>query len=166
MKEINIELKLKNLLKEGLQDQALSGSPMLYSKVFDEYGSCEGDLIIYFNGKPSNTLDDEMPALVKNICYGAIPDLLQGKNVVYSYFNQYGYLRMDPEGNKLLVSGDGLNQVRYPLKAFVDEMFAQGEQFLEILQNLSTANETEASDLKRLLDLLSVERTKALAALS
>jgi hypothetical protein len=96
--------------------------------------------------------------------------LIQGKSYVYRYFSQYGYVRLDPEGSKILISGDGLNTIRYPLEDFIKELFNCGLMFLKVLETLAEVstnnkdkneNTINQQNLSSLIALLTESKNKA-----
>lgn len=136
MENLKMELKFKGLQKETLTHSNIDNLNITYANLFDDFGGCEGQIIIFYQGNLSNSVEDEMPSLIKSLCFDSIESLLNDKNYVYTYFGQYGYLRLDPEGSQILVSGDDIEKTRYPLKLFVNELFRCGELFLQLLEKI------------------------------
>jgi hypothetical protein len=170
MEELRIEIELKRYKVSAISNTNLNELSVSYDELFDDYGGCEGKFLIYFQRNLSNEIEDEIPALVKNICFDSIETLIQGKSYVYRYFSQYGYVRLDPEGSKILISGDGLNTIRYPLEDFIKELFNCGLMFLKVLETLAEVstnnkdkneNTINQQNLSSLIALLTESKNKA-----
>lgn len=140
MEELSISIELKRYKTSTISSANLNKLSISYDELFDDFGGCEGKFLIYFQHSLSNVIEDEIPALVKNICFDSIETLIQGKSYVYRYFSQYGYVRLDPEGSKILISGDGLNTTRYPLMLFIEGLFKNGLMFLKVLEKIRENN--------------------------
>lgn len=81
-------------------------------------------------------VEDSLPALVKNLCFEAMPDLVANKSVVYRYFSYHGYLRLDPEGSLILLSGDGNPTIRVDRSSFLRAFYACGLRFMQLLRQV------------------------------
>ncbi|MBX2845477.1 MAG: hypothetical protein KTR13_04610, partial [Saprospiraceae bacterium] len=98
MDELNIQLRLGSFTIDKDWQMAID-KPKKYSDVFDEYGNCEAFIRISSKDLEVNVFEDEIIPLVKHICFGSIPTLIEGKSFVYRIFSFYGYIRLDPEGD-------------------------------------------------------------------
>jgi len=143
------------------EEEAVQFAGGRYEKLFSEFGSCYGGIEIIADGGPSLLIEDEVPAIVKNICFGAIPSLVGRKNFVYNYFSYYGYVRIDPEGDNFLVSGDGIPSIRYPDKKLISTLYDCGVRFISLLMNLSTNTDSDESRKQNLIELLEEARDGA-----
>ena len=81
-------------------------------------------------------IEDSLDAIIANLCLGSIPDLIGERHVVMRYFLSYGYLRLDPEGDNQLVSGDFVPTVRLPRSELIPALFELGERYVEFFERL------------------------------
>jgi hypothetical protein len=118
-------------LDEGgvLAEPDASRQALLDNPTFD------GILTIHAGGGLTR-VEDELRAVVQNICFRAVVELLAGRNFVYRYMGYYGYFRMDPEGREVVLSGDFVKTARLPLGATVRALYECGERFLEALREV------------------------------
>jgi len=96
-------------------------------------GALDGAVLIRVPGEPEVKVEDELEAIVENLCIRAIPDLVAGRHVVVRYFQYYGYLRLDPEDQNVLISGDFVPKVRISLRETTLGLYECGRRFLTFL---------------------------------
>ncbi len=96
-------------------------------------GALDGAIVIRALGEPEVKVEDEIVAIVHNLCIRAIPDLVAGRHVVVPYFQYYGYLRLDPEDQDVLISGDFVPKVRINLRETTLGLYECGQRFLAFL---------------------------------
>ncbi len=102
----------------------------------DRFGALNGTIIVRAPNVPDVRVEDEIEPAIQNICFLAIPTLLAKQHVVVRYFSHPGYFRLDPEGLKVLISGDNIPSVRVDYQEFVTALFACGERFVAFLREL------------------------------
>lgn len=175
MKDLKMYIEIKRYADGTISESNFNSKYLSYDELFDEFHSCEGKILIYFLNEFSNILEDEIPHLIKNLCFESLEKILEGHSYVYNYFSQYGYVRLDPEGTNILVSGDDITTVRYPLRLFAEELFRCGEMFLKVLEGVSISNDVEpkmqkldinAENLNSLRQLLDESKNRAANALA
>jgi hypothetical protein len=93
-------------------------------------------------------VEDMMEALVLNLCFGAIGGILAREHVVVSYFNMYGYLRMDPEADLELISGDYVPTVRVPYYDLAEALYGCGVRFVDFYRRLTGGDPYYEENLK------------------
>lgn len=157
----NIEVKFhlfidgdNTLSEQDIKDRIKEIGPKLRSA--DTY---EGTIDIQTPMSELIKIEDELPALVKNFCFSPIPDLLTGKNVVIRYYNHYGYLRLDPEGRHILMSGDGIPTVRIERNRLLPEIYNCGQRFIHFLNGLK--DDENGNEIRDLIDFLTEYGRKA-----
>lgn len=123
----------------------------------------EGFLKIYTPDGIPFVAEDSLPALVKNFCFLAIPDLVASRSFVYHYHSHYGQVRLDPEGDLIRVSGDENTPLLVDRTAFIHSIYHCGLRFVELLELIQI--DTDSSDLDNLVDFLNQYREIAHAAL-
>lgn len=123
----------------------------------------DGAIIVNSPGNPIVQAEDELPAIVQNFCFGAIPKLIAGENVVISYYDHYGYLRLDPEASYILISGDDIPTIRVSCSKLLPVLYQCGKRFIDFLIKLK--GESCDSDLEDLIHYLEDKSEVALKAL-
>jgi hypothetical protein len=165
MAESTVEVTFRLFVDKGieLKEKELEQGIEKYGAQLRAEHAYEGAIDIRVPEEPELEIEDELPALVKNFCFSAIPDLLAEKNVVIRYHSYYGYLRLDPEGWRILVSGDGLPTVRIPRNKLLPAIYDCGQRFIRFLELLK--GEKEDSELEGLISFLARYGEKAREAL-
>ncbi len=102
----------------------------------ERQGAMNSSLIIRSPGAPEVRVADEIEGIVARVCFFTIPDLLANKHVVSRHLSYPGYFRLDPEGLKILVSGDYVPSVRVDYQELIPALAACGERFIAFLQRL------------------------------
>lgn len=110
------------------------------AELVDDNDEDEGAVIIS-QGDVVVRVDDSLTATVANLCLGAIDDLIAKRHVVVPYFITYGYLRLDPEGDLQLVSGDYVPTVRFPRSKLIPALVDVAEQYLAFLRTCRDTDE-------------------------
>jgi hypothetical protein len=93
----------------------------------------EGALVIS-GGQEEVVIEDALFPLALNLCFGALPELVEERSATVSLYASYGYVRLDPEGWWLRISGDGLPTVRVRRPDAYDALLACGERIAALLQ--------------------------------
>ncbi|MBG1271105.1 hypothetical protein [Nostoc sp. WHI] len=104
-------------------------------KLFSNTGN-DGFIIISSPEQPDVQIQDELWAIIQNLCFIAIPDLIAHKSVVIRIYNNYGYVRLDPEADLVRISGDGLPDVRVTRAELITSLYACGKRFIQFLRKL------------------------------
>ncbi|MFP5272945.1 hypothetical protein [Coleofasciculus sp. G1-WW12-02] len=95
-----------------------------------------GAVVISSPGQPDIRVEDELEATVHNLCFQFIPDLVAEKHIVVTYFRYYGYLRLDPEGDYVLLSGDSVPMVRILRDELAPALYNCGLRFIKFWRRL------------------------------
>jgi hypothetical protein len=77
--------------------------------------------------------DDTLVPLVQAVCLDAVRTLLTTGHAVASRTIEYGYLRMDVEGEWVRLGGDGLPSGRVPIQPFVEGQMRCAGQLVNLL---------------------------------
>ncbi|MCF2150973.1 hypothetical protein IQ276_032020 [Desmonostoc muscorum LEGE 12446] len=91
-------------------------------------------------------IQDELWAIVQNLCFIAILDLVAQKSAVVRIYNNYGYVRLDPEANQVRISGDGIPDVRIDRSDLIIALYDCGKRFIEFFRMLR-GNDLEYQDV-------------------
>jgi hypothetical protein len=89
----------------------------------------KGQIEMSVDGQPPARPSDELAPLVLGLCFGSVVELAGSDHAVVSYFNDYGYLRLDREGPYIRVSGDGVPLVRLPEAGLLPALVDCGARF-------------------------------------
>lgn len=95
-------------------------------------------------------IKDELEATVQNLCFLSIQKLKMGQNVVIKYFSYYGYLRLDPEGDTVVISGDFVPKIRVPSEELTLNLYNCGVRFVEFFQGLRGQDADYARSIQHL----------------
>ena len=135
-----------------LSEEEINVSLDVYRSRLRTRNRYDGAIIINSPGQPIVQAEDELPAIVKNICFGAIPDLIAGKKVVIGYYDHYGELRLEPQVSNILISGDDIPTITVPCREFLPALYDCGQRFIRFLTHLKgEASDRELEDLIRFL---------------
>jgi hypothetical protein len=89
----------------------------------------KGQVVMSAPGEPEATPEDELVPLVLKLCFGAVADLTRGDHAAFAYDNDYGYVRLDREGSRIRVSGDGLPVARFSEEELLPGLLDCGARF-------------------------------------
>lgn len=120
-----------------------------------------GELIISADGEKVH-IKDSLDALVMQLCFESLSDLIAKKHVVVGHYLVYGYIRLDPEGDLTLISGDFIEKVRVPRDPLLAALFAAGERYIEVIKKLHQSTDAYGD----LLETLEEYRTDAAAVMA
>ena len=84
------------------------------------YHRVRGCLRIRSGRLPVVAPEDEIIALVDNVCFGAVREVLKDLHVAVNYTDTYGYLRLDREGDTVRLSGDRVADIRVPTRSLLE----------------------------------------------
>jgi len=102
----------------------------------------DGAIVITAPGGPTVEYEDEVPPAVQDLCFGSIPDLAAGKTVDITTFSYPGKLRLVPQGDGVLISGDVVPTTRLPLRPLLKSLYDCGQRFIIFARQLK-GNEYE-----------------------
>ncbi len=100
----------------------------------------DGFIVISSAEQPDVRIQDELWAITQNLCFIAIPDLITHKSVVIRIYSNYGYVRLDPEGDLVRISGDCLPDVRVNRVELITSLYDCGQRFIQFLGKLQGGN--------------------------
>ena len=106
----------------------------------------DGFIVISSAEQPDVRIQDELWAITQNLCFIAIPDLITHKSVVIRIYSNYGYVRLDPEGDLVRISGDSLPDVRVKRVELITSLYSCGQRFIKFLRKLRE-NDIEYQDI-------------------
>ena len=91
----------------------------------------EGILVLAHEGSPDIQICDEIEAWVQNLCFDSIPQMLARQPHQILYFSRPGFIRIDPEGESVRISGDSIPTVQLPILSLARALFNCGDRFLK-----------------------------------
>jgi hypothetical protein len=110
----------------------------------------EGGIIIRSSDATEVQIEDELEAAIQNVCFVSIPKLVAGEHVVVRYFSYYGYLRFDPEGDNVLISGDFVPTVRVLRAELIPALFHCGRRFVELYRRFAATDSSHEANIRHL----------------
>lgn len=81
-------------------------------------------------------IEDELPPLVQNLCFRALPALLAGEAVSLRYFSMPGEFRLHPTGDVVRISGDLIEEVSLNRRELIPALYECGVRFIGALRHL------------------------------
>lgn len=139
--------------EEQLNTEFESNRPKI---IADErrHGAINGAIVIRSPQNPDIRVEDELEAVVQNVCFLALPDLLAGKRVIVPYFRYPGEIELKPEGHQLLMSGEAIPEERLELREAVFAFYECGQRVVSFLRRLRSdgAESAESEDAIRYLE--------------
>lgn len=149
--------------EECISELALADNPGLLAELFARNTDHSGELAITSPGNPEVRIRDSLDALVMQLCFESLNNLIEEHHVVVRHYLMYGYIRLDPEGDLSLLSGDYVPKVRVNRAALIPALFQAGERYLELIRGLRRTNE-EFDELLTMLEDYHTEAAEALRA--
>jgi len=120
-----------------------------------------GELVITGPDNVEVRIKDSLDALAMQLCFESLADLIAEKHVVVRHYLMYGYIRLDPEGDLTLLSGDYIPKVRVDRAQLIAALFAAGERYIAFIKNLRRSD----TDYAELLEMLESYHSDAAQAM-
>jgi hypothetical protein len=108
----------------------------LPAQLFDGTQALEGVLRIVDNDVLSNEIEDELPALIRNLCFAVSRDLQQQDHASYHCHSYYGQIDFSKQDDKVSITGTGVNPATYNAGALLTALHNCGQRFVTLLQQL------------------------------
>ncbi len=156
------EVEVRFFVEVGGTDLVPEPAPLMKPPSILGYRRVRGAIDIRNGDRPPARAEDELVPLVSNLCFGAIVTVLSQYHAVVGLTDTYGYVRLDLEGDRIRLSGDGLPDVRLPAAGLLEGLVECGARFRAWLRECSLEGDIESIDQK-LGELESAAR-EALAA--
>lgn len=119
-----------------MTEEQLQSGTFACDDLFSRSGSCEGAIRISDDTGRGIDLEDELPALIKNLCFEANADLQRSGQGIY-YFNSYaGQVLMTSDGRSVTVEGEGILTSSFDLGEFTTGLRSCGIRFIDYLRNI------------------------------
>jgi hypothetical protein len=139
-------------------EDALNERPFRYEELFDEYGSCEGALLIRDEGLQELKLEDELATLIKNMCFSCNRELKVRGESSYHFESFHGHLTMTRRGHDVLVESELFSAATYEIDSFRRELYKCGMRFIGVLRRLETSGDPSEQNKQALITLLETAR--------
>jgi hypothetical protein len=92
------------------------------------------------NGQPALVIEDDLEALVPNLCFSGVVALAQRGEAEVPMFDHFGFLNLKAEGEQVSVARDGREVGRYPRLELLRGLVGCGRRFLAYLEQLKQLN--------------------------
>jgi hypothetical protein len=137
-----------------LSEAALKAREITYEDLFNEQGTCDGMIRISPEGNPGVQLEDELPALIKNLCFEANRELKETGQSIY-YFNSYpGQINLTAADRIVKIEGNVMTTSFYEFGQFTEGLYNCGIRFIELIRNIKVLNEEVEKDRLSLIQIL------------
>lgn len=139
------------------EEPATGGQPLRYEDFFNSAETCEGALRITTNGARQE-LEDELPALIKNLCFEANREAGQKKQATYHFHSDYGQLTLSVQDGLLHLAGGETGTISYDYETFSRALYDCGNRFIGFLQQLECRDPQRQQHRDSLIELLQQAR--------
>jgi hypothetical protein len=130
--EVIVQFSIHNDDKSHLEGESAEGAVRIWSM-------CSQKCISY-----RSIQDDELAALIQNLCFGSIPKLLRGETVRVLNCSYSGHLDMIPCAEDIEIKGSHFEKAIYPKTLFLFALFECGESFLKKSMVMSKSSRVQA----------------------
>lgn len=128
------------------------------AQLFDGSEALEGVLRIFDNDVLTNEIEDELPALIKNLCFSVSRDLQHQDHAVYHFHSSYGQIDFSKQGDNVSVAGTGIKAAIYDTSGLITALRTCGERFVSLLQQLKDTTDETAGVISMLEAVRLTER--------
>jgi hypothetical protein len=98
--------------------------------------------IVITGGEEVVKIEDELGALAYRVCAEGAIELANDRHAAIAYFDKPGYVRLDPEGWHVRISGDYLPEVVVERLPFVDGLLDCADRITALLREADQGAET------------------------
>jgi hypothetical protein len=152
-----IDICFKIFLTQGrvLTEEALQHGGFVYEDLFSPAGNCEGAITISEEQHREIELEDELPALVRNLCFQANGELQRSGRGIYYFSSWAGQVMLSREGDLVKVEGAEVGSASFDPEALTAGLRDCGARFIDMLRKIhcrEEAREPERLDLIAFLE--------------
>lgn len=124
------------LVETSYNEFADEPDPMGLALPVAEYGRVRGKVLMSTDAVSPVAPEDDLSALVKNLCFRGVTQLVSQRHAVVALTDTYGYVRLDLEADMVRVSGDHLPDVRFLAQPLLAGLVDCGKRLQEWLPGL------------------------------
>lgn len=128
-----------------------------YADVFNDAETCDGGLRVTINSV-THEIDDELPALIKNLCFEAMGKVRSGDVATYHFHSLFGSLSLSVHSGQLNIEGGDTGMLSYDYEPFCNELEECGNRFIQFLKRLECNDSKRKVHLNNLINLLQIAR--------
>jgi hypothetical protein len=139
---------------QELSETTIKGMQLTYEELFCQPGGCEGAIQISTDGNLSNLLEDELAALVKNLCFEANRELNETRRSIYYFHSYSAQVFLSLEDQQVKMEGDVVTASFYEFNQFSEGLYNCGNRFIELVRRLTVANDKNEKDRLSLIQIL------------
>jgi hypothetical protein len=121
----------------GISERELGSRLAELSEAVSDDQPPDGLLLVEVPGRPVAEFADELWAAIQNVCFAAVPVLLdEGSPYVYRYSASDTRATLSPVGGQILVAGDDVPELSAPAGDLLVALYACGGRYLDLLDRL------------------------------
>jgi hypothetical protein len=135
---INVRFSVVANGGEAVDEATLRTQIATYRSWLQQEDEFEGVLELRKAGGVILTIEDALPAIVKNFCFLSIPDILASQPFVYHYYSSYGQVALTLQDTRLLITDSNLQAVAVDQDAFIRAVYDCGVRFINLLEQAQT----------------------------
>lgn len=126
---------------EEVSEAALQADPGAYQDLLSGQDSLDGAIRIDVPGQPTLTIADDLSAAVQQLCFGAIPALLDERREQYVYrlISVDEHVVMMPMADQIRIFGEELPAITERAKVLLPRLYDCGLRCLHLMDQLGSA---------------------------
>jgi hypothetical protein len=100
-----------------------------------ELGPPRGAVVIH-RAADEARISDDLAALAQNVCFAAVTRIAEDEHVALRYYDKPGYVRLDPEGWWVRLSGDHVPELVLERTPLLEGLLSCGRRILDAMTEL------------------------------
>jgi len=151
---LKIEYQVFLPSSELLTERLLQSQSYVYEDLFISNGRCEGAIHISADSGFDFVIEDELPALIKNLCFEANAQEQRTGEAIYYYFSDNGMLYLTTAGENVSVRSNREFISTFNRDEWTTALGDCGNRFIELLRTIGNRDETRVAERESLIALL------------
>lgn len=143
-----------------IPDSVLEKKSGNVGSIFENNEDFLGEITISYDGVDTH-FTDNLCALVRNMCFRSIEQLIRKEKVKLMYFTTHGYIHLTPIDHEIHIMGDHFESVVVPYDNFIRSVFDLGKRFTALFERAAIAT----AENIHLIKLLKADEKAAYIAL-
>jgi hypothetical protein len=121
---------------EYVSENELTANIDQYREQLHAVDSWIGEIVIVTDDGTEVHIEDDLDVLVQHLCFRCVRELRAGQHTLVQYWSYYGYVRLDPEANTVVISGDFIPKVRVMATDLLPALYSCGRRYLVFARNI------------------------------